>query len=141
MNPQGVPLPSVPDPSKADPKDLMEQIRTLSQQVIRERQEATRLLQGERAKCKAEMDKLRQTTYQHGRDLESQNSALLQSLGRLKEENDDLKKQLLTLQLRGSNGAEIPRSQAQPIDPSATMPVLPQTPSLGGEEIPTQPRS
>lgn len=139
MNPQGVPLPSVPDPSKADPKDLMEQIRTLSQQVIRERQESTRQLQSERAKCKAEMDKLRQTTYQHGRDLDSQNSALLQSLGRLKEENDDLKKQLLTLQLRG-NG-DLPRTQAQPIDPFATMPVLPQAPSLGGEEIPTQPRS
>lgn len=139
MNLEGVAIPAVPDPSKSDPKALIEQISRLNQQLVRERQESTRRMTESQAKCKAEMDKLRQTTYQHGRDLENQNSALLQSLGRLKEENDELKRQLLTMQLQGSNGQPA-RAQAQPVDPATTMPVVSQTPALGGEDVPLPPR-
>lgn len=140
MNPEGVAIPAAPDPSKANPKELMEQIGRLNQQITRERQESTKRFNEGMARCKVEMDKLRQTTYQHNRDLENQNGALLQSLGRLKEENDDLKKQLLTLQLQGANGTPA-RAQAQPVDPAPTMPVVSQTPALSGEDIPIPPRS
>lgn len=142
MNTDGVTIPSAPDPSKANPKDLLQQIGQLNQQLIRERQEATRKYTESQTRCKAEMDRLRQTTYQHGKDLENQVSVLLQSLGRMKEENDELKRQILTLQLQGSNG--IARAQAQPVDgaaPPATVAISPQAPSLGGEEIPLPPRS
>lgn len=140
MNQDGVTLPSAPDPMKANPKDLLQEIGRLNQQLIRERQDSTRRLTESQAKCKGEMDRLRQTTFQHGKDLENQNSALLMSLGRLKEENDELKRQILTLQLQGSNG--VARAQAQPVDaPPATVAISPQAPSLGGEEIPLPPRS
>jgi len=135
MNPDGITIPAVPDPAKHDPKELMEQIGRLNQQIVRERQDATKRLNDGMAKCKVEMDKLRQTTYQHGKDLDNQNSALLQSLGRLKEENDDLKKQILTLQLQRGNG----EVRAQPTESPVTVPVVPQSPSLGGEEIPHLP--
>lgn len=139
MNQDGVTLPSTPDPSKANPKDLLQEVGRLNQQLIRERQDATRKFTESQARCKAEMDKLRQTTFQHGKSLENQVSVLLESLSRMKEENDELKRQVWTLQ--SSNGAV--RAQAQPVDlnaPPATVAISPQAPSLGGEEIPLPPR-
>lgn len=139
MNPEGTKLPSPADPSKSDPKELLEQIRNLNQQLTRVRQESTRQISESQAKCKAEMDKLRQTTHQHGQDLQNQNSALLQSLGRMKAENDDLTRQLIVLQARAGNG-EVARGSASPADSASTVAVLPQAPALGGESIPMPPR-
>jgi septal ring factor EnvC (AmiA/AmiB activator) len=144
MNTEGVTLPTTPDPSKANPKDLMAEISKLNQQLLRERQEATRKLTESLAKSKAELDRLRQTTYQHGKDLENQNSALLLSLGRLKEERDQLQQTVYQLQAQlQARGPEIPRAQAQPVDggPTSTVQLMPQTTPLGGEEIPIPPRS
>lgn len=139
MNQEGVAIPPMSDPAKANPKDLLEQIARLNQRLIQERQEATRRLSDSQAKCKAEMDKLRQTTYQHGKDLEYQNSALLTSLGRLKEERDKFEKNVLELQFQIQTRGETSRAQAVPVD-SPTVPVVSQAPVLGGEELPMPPR-
>jgi hypothetical protein len=139
MNPDGVQIPSTPDPSKQDPKQLMEQVARLTRQLTVERQQAAATLAQDRLKCKAEMDKLRQTTWQHSKDLGDQNSALLQALGRAKAENDELQKKIMMLELRLGNGAreDLPRVQAEP---AATIAVTPSSPALGGEEIPLPPR-
>jgi hypothetical protein len=138
VNPEGIALPTPADPSKVDPKDLLDQISRLNAQIIRERQDATRRLTEERAKSRAEMDRLRHTTHQHGQDLQNQNSALLQSLGRMKAENDELRTQLIVLTAQGGNGTytTTPRTQATPVDPETTVAILPQGPTLSGEELP-----
>jgi hypothetical protein len=138
MNPDGVPIPKTPDPSKEDPKALMEQIARLTRQLTAERQQAAATLAQNLQKCKAEMDKLRQTTYQHVKDVENQRSALLQSLGMLKAENDEFQRKIAILEHRLGNGVrdEVPRVQAEP---AATIAVTPSSPTLGGEEIPQLP--
>ncbi len=138
MNPEGVTLPTPSDPTKVDPKDLLDQISRLNGQIIRERQDATRRLTEERAKSRLELDRLRHTTHQHGQDLQNQNSALLQSLGRMKAENDELRTQIILMNAQGSNGtyAATPRAQATPVDPESTVAILPQGPTLSGEELP-----
>lgn len=134
MNPDGVPIPTAPHAPKEDPRLLQDQIDRLTRQLAIDRQTAVQTLTNERAKCKAEMDKLRDSTYRHGKDLKSQNEALLQSLGRLKEENDELREKLLTLQLKASS--EAPRAIAEPL---STVPVMPSSPTLSGDAIPTMP--
>ncbi len=130
MNPEGVPLPQ--QPASEDPAALKTEVTRLQRQLLSERQASTQTLATERAKCKAEMDKLRQSTYQHGRDLENQNQALLQSLGRMKAENDELQKRIYQLEARATQ--EAGRSIAEP---TSTVPVLgPQPPALSGGAIP-----
>ena len=133
MNPEGTALPSPQDLLKLEKPELIEQILRLSQQVVRERQDASRRSNDERAKCKQEMDRLRQTTHQHGQDLTNQNSALLQSLGRMKAENDELLRKLIMLEARGPEPARV---QAQPSDPAPTIPLSTQAPALSGESVP-----
>ncbi len=131
MNPEGVPLPPQIEQTKDDPALLRAEIMKLSRQLQAERQASAQTLAVDRIKCKTEMDKLRQATYQHAKDLDNQNSALLQSLGRMKAENDELQKTIMRLELRGTQ--EIPRVQAEP---TSTLPVMPTSPSLSGEAIP-----
>lgn len=136
MNSEGVAIPSASDPAKEDPKVLLKQIGELNRTLLSERQAAAQALANEKFKQQAEMTKLRQSTSQHRSDLENQNSALLQSLGRLKEENDQLKKEILTMQLRTAQ-ADTPRVQAEPASTVAVA-VVPHSPSLGGEAIPAK---
>lgn len=131
MNPEGTPIPTPIDQSKDDPQVLRAEILRLSRQLQAERQAAAQTLASERNKWRAEMDKLRQATSQHGKDLENQNSALLQSLGRMKAENDELQRTIMRLEVRGTQ--EVPRVQAEP---TSTVPVMPTSPSLSGEAIP-----
>lgn len=131
MNPDGVPLPQPIEQSKDDPQALRAEIMKLSRQLQAERQAAAQTLASERAKWKTEMDKLRQATYYHVKDIENQNSALLQSLGRMKAENDELQKTIMRLEIRGTQ--EIPRVTAEP---TSTVPVTPTSPLLSGEAIP-----
>lgn len=132
MNPEGVPVPQQPEPLKDDPQALKSEIMRLTRQIQSERQASAQTLAAERAKSKAEMDKLRQATGQHGRDLENQNSALLQSLGRMKAENDLLQKQIMMLEIQGTQ-TQVPRVQAEP---TSTVQIALATPSLSGEAIP-----
>lgn len=131
MNPEGVPVPQQPEPLKDDPQVLKVEIMRLTRQIQAERQAAAQMLAGERVKSKAEMDKLRQATSQHGRDLENQNSALLQSLGRMKAENDELQRKVMMLEVQGAQ--TLPRVQAEP---TSTVAVALATPALSGEAIP-----
>lgn len=135
MAPEGSALPAVSDPAKEDPRVLASQVARLNQQLLSERQAAAQTLASERFKCNTEMNKLRATTGQHVKDLENQNSALLQSLGRLKQENDQLQREIWALQSRGSQ--ETTRVQAEP---TSSVPVLPPGPPLSGQEIPLPPR-
>lgn len=130
MNPEGVVVPQQPEPLKDDPQALKVEIMRLARQIQSERQAAAQTLSAERAKSKAEMDKLRQATGQHGRDLENQNSALLQSLGRMKAENDELQKKIMMLEIQGQAPHRV---QAEP---TSTVPVALGMPVLGGEAIP-----
>jgi cell division protein FtsB len=135
MNPEGVPLPQ--QPASEDPVALKAEVSRLTRQILAERQSSGQTITAERAKWKAEMDKLRQSTYQHGRDLENQNQALLQSLGRMKAENDELQKRIYQLEARVTqdNG----RSVAEAVP---TLPVLgPTPPVLQGGAIPTPKQS
>jgi chromatin segregation and condensation protein Rec8/ScpA/Scc1 (kleisin family) len=133
MNPEGVPI-QQPEPPKDDPQALKVEIMRLTRQIQAERQASAQTLATERAKGKAEMDKLRQATSQHGRDLENQNSALLQSLGRMKAENDELQRKVMMLEVQSTQAVQtVPRVQAEP---TSTVAVLPQVPALSGEAIP-----
>lgn len=133
MNPEGTPIPQQPEPLKDDPQVLKNEIIRLTRQIQAERQATAQTLASDRAKCKAEMDKLRQATSQHGRDLENQNSALLQSLGRMKAENDELQRKVMMLEVQSAQTQAIPRVQAEP---TSTVAVALQAPSLSGEAIP-----
>lgn len=133
MNPEGVPVPLQPEPLKDDPQVLKEKIIQLTRQIQSERQAAAQTLASAQAKSRAEMDKLRQATGQHGRDLENQNSALLQSLGRMKAETDELQKRIMMLEIQGSQGQPIARVQAEP---TSTVPIALGAPALSGEAIP-----
>lgn len=130
MNPEGLPVPQQPEPLKDDPQVLKSEIMRLARQIQSERQAAAQTLSGERSKAKADMDKLRQATGQHGRDLENQNSALLQSLGRMKAENDELQKRIMMLEIQGQSPHRV---QAEP---TSTVAVALVSPMLGGESIP-----
>lgn len=136
MNPEGMALPSPQDLPKLEKQELIDLIVRQSQQLVRERQDSSKRLIESQAKCKAEMDRLRQTTHQHGQDLQNQNSALLQSLGRMKAENDELQRKVILLEARQEG---VPRVPAQPADQSTAIPVSTQAPSLSGESIPMPP--
>lgn len=130
MNPEGVPLPA--QPASEDPAALKAEVQKLSRQLLAERQSAAQMLASERAKCKAEMDKLRESTYQHRRDLENQNQALLQSLGRMKADYDELQRRVYQLEARSTQ--EVARSIAEPTSTVQVMSAAP--PALSGEAIP-----
>lgn len=133
MIPEGVAIPQ-PEPLKDDPQALKVEIMRLTRQIQTERQATAQTLGAERAKSKAEMDKLRQATSQHGRDLENQNSALLQSLGRMKAENDELQRKVMMLEVQSAQSTQtLPRVQAEP---TSTVAVALATPALSGEAIP-----
>jgi small-conductance mechanosensitive channel len=114
MNQDGVTLPTAPDPSKANPKDLLQQIGQLNQQLIRERQESTRRLTESQAKCKGEMDRLRQiaATVPGKEALMKQSSGELESRekGMLKAETSaqaQAQLQELLHKVGASNGVDI----------------------------------
>ncbi len=138
MNQEGVNLPSPQDLPKLEKPELIDLIIRQSHQIIRERQVSAQKSAEESRRCKMEMDRLRQSTHQHGQDLTNQNSALLQSLGRMKAETDELMRKLIVLEARNGQDAA-PRVQAQPLDPGSTIQVSSQTPALSGENIPLPP--
>jgi len=147
MNPDGIALPQTADPRKMDPKALWDQLQE-------ERRAADRRVLEEKQRSRMELERLRGATSQHIKDLEDQNKALLRSLSRLQRENDDLNREITTLQVKLDNNGYREEAPVQahpsvrtpvapvtpvlepPMPPSAIQIVTPAAPTLGGEAIP-----
>lgn len=125
---------------------------------------AERRLLEEKQRSRADLERLRNTNSQHIRDLEEQNGTLLKMLTRVQGENDKLKSDVVTLQVRlegavaaaaaaaaaGARLEEAPPVQkiavAEAVAPAAgpapaPIPIATNNgPSLSGEPIPASPK-
>lgn len=122
-----------------------------------------RLLE-EKQRSRADLERLRNTNSQHIRDLENQNGTLLKMLTRVQGENDQLKAEVVTLQVRLEGAlstaaaaagarldeapvqkipiAEVVASSPASVTPPAPIPIATSSgPSLSGEPIPASPKS
>jgi hypothetical protein len=92
------------------------------------------------------LDKLRISTSQHNRELESDNKSLQRSLTRLQGDFDKLQEETMMLRIKLSmhgNGKEDNRgvTVAEPMQPGGvSIPITVPTPQLTGDAIPPTPK-
>lgn len=93
MPAEGVPIPTMGDLKKLPPEQLVERIVQANRALQRKDAEWSQRL-------RQDMHQLRTATAQHVKELEEQNSTLLRSLTRLQMDNDKLKSQVTTLEVK-----------------------------------------
>lgn len=117
---EGVPIPSMGDLKKLPPEQLVEKIVQANRALQRRDGEWSLKLQ-------QECNRLRTATAQHVKELEETNSTLLRSLTRLQMENDKLKSQITTLEVKLEAACMNGNGQRRFEEPSP-IPVLPMSP-------------
>lgn len=151
----GVPIQSMADLKSMPVETLIEKLMQANRSLQEEKRQSSRKDGEMRAFVKQECDRLRSVTSQHTRDLEEQNTTLLKSLTRLQNENDKLKQENTTLQVKleaalSRYEATTPEAAAatrtllpmsEPMHAGAPLSMPSPAPSLSGDPVPSKPPS
>lgn len=144
---EGITIQSMADLKKLPPEVLIEKITASNRLVQEEKRNSARKESELQSRIRLECDRLRSATSQHVRELEEQNTTLLKSLTRLQMENDKLKQEITTLQVRIEMGPQRMEEQisqspvralaeGSEVSPGTPLMVAAPGPHLGGGAIP-----
>lgn len=100
LSQEGVAIQSMSDLKKLPPEALIEKFQQAARALDEEKRHSARKEQDAAVRLRMECDRLRTTTAQHIREIEEQNTTLLKSMTRLQIENDKLKHEITTLQVK-----------------------------------------
>lgn len=110
----GVGPETIPDIRRPDFQLLMQDIAQARRDVFEERRNADKRVNEERERSRWEIERLRAEIGEKVKKADRENDALITALGRLREENDDLREENAILKIGRSNGHVEPKSQAEP---------------------------
>ncbi|HXX92247.1 MAG TPA: hypothetical protein VEN81_01355 [Planctomycetota bacterium] len=143
----GIPLPSMQDLKKLSQQELLDRLVQASYAIQEARKDAERRVAEEKRRGNEALDKLRVSTAQHNRELESDNKSLQRSLTRLQGDFDKLQEETMMLRVKlsmhgnGKGDESRPVTVAEPMQPGGvSIPIQVPTPQLTGDAIPPTPK-
>lgn len=143
----GTPIPSMQDLKKLSQQELLDRLLQANFAIQEARKEAERRVAEERRRAAGDLDKLRVSTAQHNRELESDNKSLQRSLTRLQADFDKLQEETMMLRVKlsmhgnGRGEDSRPVTVAEPMQPGGvSIPITVPTPQLTGDAIPSTPK-
>ena len=118
----------IPDIKKPDFQLLMQDNAQARRELFEERRHTQRRVEEERERSRYEVDKLRSELTDRLKKAERENDALITALGRLRQENDDLREEIAVLKVSKSNGHLAPPADTKD---AGERPSIPSPISLG----------
>lgn len=103
---------AIPDIRRPDFQLLMQDIAQARRDVFEERRNADKRVNEERERSRWEIERLRNELAEKVKKADRENDALITALGRLREENDNLREENAILKIGRSNGNVDPKLQA-----------------------------
>lgn len=109
--------PEIPDIRKPDIQLLMQDNAQARRELFEERRHTQRRVEEERERGRYEVEKVRSELVDKLKRAERENDALITALGRLRQENDDLREEIAVLKITKVNGHSTSVPAEAPKDP------------------------
>ncbi len=127
----GLGAPEIPDIKKPDIQLLMQDNAQARRELFEERRHTQKRVEEERERARYDVDRVRTDLTAKLKSAERENDALITALGRLREENDQLREEIAVLKISKSNGHVPVPAAAEPRELLETRSSIPSPIQLG----------